>query len=136
MPHVQARNAAHHVELANVEDDVYEQGLACRNVFPCASKVPFLYATAQPQPYLRTALPELALAVTEVLRSAIAATFARRERLLPNQVPVGLSDAFSADQQKQRQWQAFLKKNQLENIELAVVVQALRVWLAPLLMEV
>lgn len=73
---------------------------------------------------------------TQVLRSAIAATFARRERLLPNQVPVGLSDAFSADQQKQRQWQAFLKKNQLEDIELAVVVQALRVWLAPLLMEV
>jgi predicted nucleotidyltransferase component of viral defense system len=73
---------------------------------------------------------------TEVLRSAIAATFARRERPLPNQVPVGLSDAFSADLQKQRQWQAFLKKNQLEIIELAVVVQALREWLNPLLMDI
>ena len=69
---------------------------------------------------------------TEVLRSAIAATFARRERPMPSQVPVGLSDEFSADVQKQRQWQAFLKKNQLEQTELAVVVQALRDWLHPL----
>lgn len=72
---------------------------------------------------------------SEVLRLAIAATFARRERPLPNQVPVGLSDAFAADMQKQRQWQAFLKKNQLEQTELAVVVQALRDWLYPLLKD-
>lgn len=72
---------------------------------------------------------------TDILRSAIAATFARRERTLPSQLPVGLSEAFSADLQKQRQWQTFLKKNQLEQTELAVVVQALRVWLNPLLMD-
>jgi predicted nucleotidyltransferase component of viral defense system len=72
---------------------------------------------------------------SEVLRLAIAATFARRERPLPSQVPVGLSDAFAADLQKQRQWQAFLKKNQLEQTELAVVVQALRDWLHPLLKD-
>lgn len=72
---------------------------------------------------------------SEVLRLAIAATFARRERPLPSQVPVGLSDAFAADQQKQRQWQAFLKKNQLEQTELALVVQALRDWLHPLLKD-
>lgn len=72
---------------------------------------------------------------SEVLRSAIAATFARRERPLPSQVPVGLSDAYAADLQKQRQWQAFLKKNQLEQTELAVVVQALRDWLHPLLKD-
>lgn len=72
---------------------------------------------------------------SEVLSSAIAATFARRERPLPSQVPVGLSDAFAADLQKQRQWQAFLKKNQLEQTELAVVVQALRDWLHPLLKD-
>jgi predicted nucleotidyltransferase component of viral defense system len=72
---------------------------------------------------------------SEVLRLAIAATFARRERPLPSQVPVGLSDAFAADLQKQQQWQAFLKKNQLEQTELAVVVQALRDWLHPLLKD-
>lgn len=72
---------------------------------------------------------------TEILRSAIAATFARRDRLLPGQLPVGLSEAFSADQQKQRQWQAFLRKNQLGHMELATVVQALRDWLSPLLIK-
>jgi hypothetical protein len=72
---------------------------------------------------------------SEVLRLAIVATFARRGRPLPSQVPVGLSDAFAADLQKQRQWQAFLKKNQLEQTELAVVVQALRDWLHPLLKD-
>jgi predicted nucleotidyltransferase component of viral defense system len=72
---------------------------------------------------------------SEVLRLAIVATFARRGRPLPSQVPVGLSDAFAADMQKQRQWQAFLKKNQLEQTELAVVVQALRDWLYPLLKD-
>jgi hypothetical protein len=71
----------------------------------------------------------------EVLRLAISATFARRERPLPSQVPVGLSDAFAADLQKQRQWQAFLKKNQLEQTELVAVVQALRDWLYPLLKD-
>ncbi len=72
---------------------------------------------------------------TEILRAAIVATFARRERTLPRQVPMGLSEAFSDDMQKQRQWQAFLKKNQLEQVELAVVVQALREWLSPLLVD-
>jgi len=71
----------------------------------------------------------------EILRSAIAATFARRERSLPSQMPVGLSEAFSADLQKQRQWQAFLKKNQLAQVELAVVVHVLREWLSPLLVN-
>jgi len=69
----------------------------------------------------------------EVLRQAIAATFARRGRLLPTSLPVGLSDEFSSDQSKQRQWQSFLKKNQLENMALADIVQSLRSWLLPLL---
>lgn len=72
---------------------------------------------------------------SKVLRLAISATFARRERPLPSQVPVGLSDAFAADLHKQRQWQAFLKKNQLEQTELVAVVQALRDWLYPLLKD-
>lgn len=71
----------------------------------------------------------------EILRTAIAATFERRERTKPRGLPVGLSDEFATDVQKLRQWQAFLKKNQLEHTELAVVVQALRDWLTPLLMN-
>ncbi|HQR87374.1 MAG: hypothetical protein B7Y59_12915 [Burkholderiales bacterium 35-55-47] len=69
----------------------------------------------------------------EILRSAIAATFDRRGRSIPTRLPLGLSDEFANDAQKQRQWQVFLKKNQLNPIELAEVTQTLRVWLWPLM---
>jgi predicted nucleotidyltransferase component of viral defense system len=69
----------------------------------------------------------------EILRSAIAATFNRRGRSIPTRLPLGLSDEFANDDQKQRQWQAFLKKNQLKPIELAEVTQTLRAWLWPLM---
>ena len=42
------------------------------------------------------------------MRQAIAATFARRNTVIPNQVPDGLSDAFASDPAKQRQWNAFV----------------------------
>jgi hypothetical protein len=41
-------------------------------------------------------------------------------------VPVRLSDGFAADAIKQTQWNAFLKKNRLETISLADVVNKLR----------
>ncbi len=41
------------------------------------------------------------------LRLAIAATFARRETAVPTLVPDGLTDAYSADPAKRRQWDAF-----------------------------
>lgn len=71
----------------------------------------------------------------EILRSAIAATFDRRGRSIPNRLPLGLSDEFASDAQKLRQWQGFLKKNQLKPIELAEVTQRLREWLWPLMSE-
>ena len=43
----------------------------------------------------------------ERLRRAIAATFARRNTVVPAVVPDGLTDAFAADPAKQRQWDAF-----------------------------
>ena len=43
----------------------------------------------------------------ERMRQAIAATFARRNTVVPAEVPAGLSDAFAADPAKQRQWDAF-----------------------------
>ncbi len=45
----------------------------------------------------------------ERLRRAIAATFARRNTVVPTDVPDGLSDAFAADAGKQRQWDAFVR---------------------------
>ena len=44
----------------------------------------------------------------ERMRQAISATFARRDTVIPTQVPDGLSDAFAGDPGKQRQWNAFV----------------------------
>ena len=60
------------------------------------------------------------------LRQAVSATFARRNTPLPNDLPVGLSDAFAADKTKQTQWHAFLKKNRLDSRDLAEVVRLIR----------
>lgn len=60
------------------------------------------------------------------LRRAIEATFNRRKMPTPTSLPVGLSDAFSADAVKQTQWRSFLKKNRLEAVALADVVTRLR----------
>jgi hypothetical protein len=57
---------------------------------------------------------------------AIAATFSRRDTVLPADVPAGLSDAFAADAAKQTQWRAFLKKNDLEIHELGEVITFIR----------
>ena len=45
----------------------------------------------------------------ERMRQAITATFTRRNTVVPEQVPDGLSDAFAADPAKQRQWLAFVR---------------------------
>lgn len=60
------------------------------------------------------------------LRQATKATFERRKMLLPTTVPIGLSDSFASDVTKQTQWNAFLKRNQLEPTVLADVVSTLR----------
>ena len=43
------------------------------------------------------------------LAQAIAATFARRETAVPTELPDALTPAFAADEQKQRQWRAFIE---------------------------
>lgn len=71
----------------------------------------------------------------ELLRTAIAETFLRRGKPLPKGVPVGLSDEFSGDVQKQRQWLVFLKKNQLAQLDLGDLIDGLREWLMPLIVK-
>lgn len=61
-----------------------------------------------------------------LLRQAISATLTRRQTTLPAAIPVGLSSAFGEDAQKNKQWQAFLQKNQLQAPTLSVVVEVLR----------
>jgi len=48
------------------------------------------------------------------LASAIAATFERRQTVLPKERPLALTTQFSEDTAKLRQWQAFLSKNRIE----------------------
>jgi len=71
-----------------------------------------------------------------VLSKAVAATFGRRRTTIPEGVPIGLADEFSQDAQKNKQWQAFLRKNALEKMPLASVVGDLRAFLLPVLVAV
>jgi predicted nucleotidyltransferase component of viral defense system len=65
------------------------------------------------------------------LCGALRATFKRRETALPGEPPVALTEGFSSDQNKLRQWQAFLRKSKGEANDLGQVVQALRLFLMP-----
>lgn len=65
-----------------------------------------------------------------VLAQAIHATCARRETALPEGWPTGLADEFAADAAKRAQWQAFLRKNQLDAPALAELIAELRAALA------
>jgi hypothetical protein len=65
------------------------------------------------------------------LALAIHATFERRRTPLPQDIPLGLSDEFTSDDQKQIQWRAFLNKNDLTQIPLSEVVATLREFFGP-----
>jgi len=60
------------------------------------------------------------------LRCAVEATFSRRNLAIPTGFPIGLSDTFAQDADKQKQWAAFLKKNRLDSLDLVQVVATLR----------
>lgn len=62
----------------------------------------------------------------EILQKAIAATFARRGTPIPQELPLGLSDAFTQDSTKIQQWKAFLSKNKLQAPPLDELVSELR----------
>ena len=66
----------------------------------------------------------------EVLRSAVNATSKRRNTLMPEGLPLGLSDDFALDKNKNIQWKAFLSKNQLDEITLNQLVLDLQKSLA------
>jgi hypothetical protein len=74
---------------------------------------------------LSVLLDDPTLDVLEI-RRAIEATFTRRKMAIPNMVPVGLTDTFARDPNKQMQWNAFLKKNRLDTFVLSDVVSRLR----------
>jgi predicted nucleotidyltransferase component of viral defense system len=70
-----------------------------------------------------------------MLRQAIAATFARRQTVLSDELPYPLTDAFAKDETKQTQWAAFLRRNGLtgQSLQFADVVVLLRQFIGPVL---
>lgn len=71
----------------------------------------------------------------ETLFAAISSTFQRRGTSLPEELPIGLSAVFAEDLQKQTQWSAFLRRQQLrlEDMSLSRVVTFLQTFLTPVL---
>lgn len=68
----------------------------------------------------------------ELLVEAIRNTFARRSTELPSEAPVGLSEAFSRDESKRKQWRAFLNRSGLDAAgELEDVVRRISEFLLP-----
>ena len=63
----------------------------------------------------------------KVLMEAIGSTFARRKTEIPDQMPLAFTEEFSKDSNKNIQWKAFLRKNDLEaklpNSDLHYVIQ-------------
>ena len=59
------------------------------------------------------------------LAAAIVSTFARRQTALPTERPLALTEQFSEDAAKLRQWQAFLNKNRIEAASLGDTVALL-----------
>lgn len=69
----------------------------------------------------------------ERMRRAVVATFTRRRTAIPSSVPDGLSDAFSRDPGKLRQWAAFARNLSSPIPEFSAMVAQLRDRLAPYL---
>jgi predicted nucleotidyltransferase component of viral defense system len=65
------------------------------------------------------------------LPRAIAATFARRETPIPDELPDALSPSFAADVQKQQQWRAFIEDVALNPGELTAVIEDIAAFLMP-----
>jgi hypothetical protein len=64
---------------------------------------------------------------------AIKATFNRRNTDIPTETPVALTEEFFSNQEKNTQWQAFLRRSKLENtsVELSQVINELCKFLLP-----
>lgn len=68
----------------------------------------------------------------ETLAKAVRRTFERRRRPLPQEVPIGLSDAFCEDASKQTQWRAFQGRTVGGTLSLEEVVRIVRTFAMPL----
>ena len=71
----------------------------------------------------------------DVLLEAIRQTFRKRHTKFPQQEPVALSQDFSGNESKQKQWQGFISKQRKQKTApgLPVIIEALRVFLLPII---
>ena len=65
------------------------------------------------------------------LARAIAATFVRRKTAIPSELPDALTPAFASDEQKQRQWEAFVEDVASVSAPLTQIVSELAEFLMP-----
>jgi len=65
-------------------------------------------------------------ATSAAISKAIKATFRRRNTVVPDAWPIGLTSEFAGDAAKQRQWNAFLEKSRVPGPTLAQVIDAIR----------
>jgi hypothetical protein len=74
----------------------------------------------------------------ELLCKAIKATFKRRGTEVPSGTPLALTEEFSRDVQKAKQWQAFVRKSNLDHdgVILEIVAADLTQFLVPLLQAI
>ncbi len=74
----------------------------------------------------------------ELLCKAIKATFERRRTKIPSDIPVALTEEFSRDAQKARQWQAFVRKSNLDHdgVSLHAVAADITEFLIPTLQAI
>lgn len=68
-----------------------------------------------------------------LLTQAVTATFECRRTAFPEGLPIGLSGEFVQDEQKNKQWLAFIRKNALEPIPFVTVISDLSKFLLPVL---
>lgn len=77
------------------------------------------------------ALPRVLSIEPAALDAAIAATFARRETVIPSVAPPGLTTAFSDNRQKAEQWMTYAETIGLQAVSLPQVVAAIWAYLSP-----
>ena len=69
----------------------------------------------------------------DVLTEAVSQTFSRRETEFPQQTPIVFTSEFHHDSAKVQQWDAFLRKGQLQKMGLSSVLKDISDFLLPVL---
>ncbi len=69
-----------------------------------------------------------------VLSKAIETTFGQRNTPLPTGIPNALTEQFTEDETKQKQWQSFLRKNRLDtSTSLKEIAEQIQKFLLPII---